>query len=251
MWKPTSLLAAILLAATGPANAGADKAPTVVELFTSQGCYSCPAAEKFLTELADRKDLVALEWHVDYWDELVYGFAGKWKDPFSHPDYTRRQQTYNVAVRGQSGVYTPQMVIGGRYEAVGSRRTDVNRAIRRARAEAPSKLGVDLAYGAEAGLMVRIKGAERRAGTVWLIRYDHAHTTRVKSGENKGKTLTSRNIVCGKQRIGAWTGKPVKIDLADLKLGPNQGCAVLVQAAKPLDTGPILGAANCPVNRGS
>ncbi len=246
-----SLLTAIALGAalTGPAAALAqsDQSPTVVELFTSQGCYSCPAAEAFLTELADRKDLVALEWHVDYWNDLVYGFAGKWKDPFSHADYTRRQQVYNLAIRGKGAVYTPQMVIGGRLEAVGSNRDTILRNIQRTRAEAPAALQVSVAKKA-GGLAVAINGPEQRKGGVWLVRYDHAHTTQVKSGENKGKSLTSRNIVRATKQIGTWTGQPLSINLASANLGPNQGCAILVQGEKPRGPGPILGAANCPVN---
>ena len=99
--------------------------PVVVELFTSQGCYSCPPAEAYLAELAERTDIVALEFHVDYWDSLTYMWHGQWKDPFSSPQYTARQRDYNVAIRDQSGVYTPQMIIDGRYEAVGSRRPQV------------------------------------------------------------------------------------------------------------------------------
>ncbi|MDD9878546.1 MAG: DUF1223 domain-containing protein [Magnetovibrio sp.] len=248
MWKPTAFLtAALLTTAAGPAAAGG-ASPTVVELFTSQGCYSCPPAEAYLTELADRKDLVALEWHVDYWDDLVYGFAGKWKDPFSSPEYTRRQQVYNAAIRGQNGVYTPQMVIDGRFEAVGSRRGDVAVAIQRAMNEAPNRLRVSIRRDSQGALKVDLKGAERTPAEVWLVRYDHAHTTVVRSGENKGKTLTSRNIVRATQKLGDWRGRAASYDVAELKLGPNQGCAVLVQSLKRSIPGPILAAANCPVN---
>ena len=95
--------------------AAAEEVPTVVELFTSQGCYSCPPAEAFLGELAKRSDVVALEFHVDYWDDLVYGSAGQWKDPFSDPAYTRRQQVYARGIPG-GRVYTPQIVVDGRLE---------------------------------------------------------------------------------------------------------------------------------------
>jgi len=249
MWKFVFAAAALgaALFSSQPATAQSSQSPTVVELFTSQGCYSCPPAEALLTELADRKDLVALEWHVDYWNDLVYGFAGKWKDPFSHADYTRRQQVYNMSLRGKNAVYTPQMVIGGRLETVGSQRGNVLDAINRTRAEAPAQLRVSVAKKS-AGLSVTIDGPDKRAGAVWLIRYDHAHTTKVKSGENKGKSLTSRNIVRSAERIGDWTGKPFKIDLASAGLDSNQGCAILVQNEKSRGPGPILGAANCPVN---
>ncbi|MFN0023541.1 MAG: DUF1223 domain-containing protein, partial [Parvularculaceae bacterium] len=93
----------------------ADK-PVVVELFTSQGCSSCPPAEALMRELAKRPGLVALEWHVDYWDDLHAGSSGKWKDPFSSADHTARQRAYNRALRGTGGAYTPQMVIDGAAE---------------------------------------------------------------------------------------------------------------------------------------
>ena len=245
MWK-TAVTALALAAGTFGQSAAAGEKPTVVELFTSQGCYSCPAAEAFLGTLADRKDLIALEFHVDYWDELVYGFSGKWKDPFSSPDNTRRQRSYNINIRHQSGVYTPQMVIGGRYEAVGSRREAVHHAIRRARADAPAKLDIEVLRRAASGYDVRINGDEPRPGKVWLVRYDHAHTTRVKSGENKGKTLISRNIVREVREIGDWAGRSRKIVLKQLTLAENQGCAVLVHADQPQWPGPLLGAGLCP-----
>ena len=112
-------------ASTGDANAGDRNGAVVVELFTSQGCYSCPPAEKFLGDLAEQETVIALDFHVDYWDNLVHGADGKWKDPFSRPAYTQRQRVYNQRIRGTGNVYTPQMVIDGRLEAVGSRRIAV------------------------------------------------------------------------------------------------------------------------------
>lgn len=126
--KQTSVALAAAPAAaftlTVPPPANADSAPPVsVELFTSQGCYSCPPAEADLGKLAKRSDVVALEWHVDYWDDLVYGGAGKWKDPFSSPEVTARQRDYNDSIRGQRRVYMPQMIVAGVREAVGSDRS--------------------------------------------------------------------------------------------------------------------------------
>jgi len=108
--------------------------PVVAELFTSQSCSSCPPTEKLFAELDERDDLIVLEWHVDYWDKLVHGHAGAWKDPYSSTDYIARQRQYNRAFHGTGGAYTPQAVINGSAETVGNRRSDVprreNRGIR-------------------------------------------------------------------------------------------------------------------------
>ena len=101
------------IAAVSTATAGDRNGAVVVELFTSQGCYSCPPAEKFLGDLSEQKSVIALEFHVDYWDDLVHGGDGKWKDPLSKPAYTQRQRIYNQRIRGTGNVYTPLMVIDG------------------------------------------------------------------------------------------------------------------------------------------
>jgi len=105
---------------TAQAARAASNGPVLVELFTSQGCSSCPPAEALLKELTQTPGVVAIEWHVDYWDTLVHR-GSSWKDPFSNAAYTARQRAYNRALRGTSGVYTPQAVIGGQYETVVSR----------------------------------------------------------------------------------------------------------------------------------
>lgn len=230
-----------LLAAIRPGWAGG--APVVVELFTSQGCYSCPPAERFLGELADRPGVIALEFHVDYWDDLVYGAAGKWRDPFSDPAHSERQRAYNMRIRGQTGVYTPQMVVGGRFEAVGSRRDAVERAIARAGGAAP-EVEVSVASGPDGGLRVRLAGTGAARGGVWLVRFRKAATTRVRGGENRGKTLVNHNVVTGMRRIGEWQGaRRALVVPAPAGGEAGAGCAVIVQAAGP---GPVLGAALCP-----
>ncbi len=167
------------------APAEATAAPTVVELFTSQSCYSCPPAETFLGELAGRPDVLALEFHVDYWDDLVYGSAGRWKDVFSKPAYTRRQRGYNVSLRGKNSVYTPQMVIDGAAEAVGFRRGAVFSAIEAAASHSRPRVRVALSAGAASGLTIRLAGDAAGPATVWLLRFLRAQTTRVAAGENK------------------------------------------------------------------
>src|SRR5262245_56361084 len=122
----TMLLAAVLAAGVGAVGALAqDKAPVVVELFTSEGCSSCPPADAFLGELAQRPDVVPLAFHVDYWDYIG------WKDPYANPAFTQRQHDYKAAL-GLHMVYTPQMIVDGRTDVVGSERGSVEAAIGKA-----------------------------------------------------------------------------------------------------------------------
>lgn len=239
---PAAVLALTMSATAAPA---ADRnGPVVVELFTSQGCYSCPPAERFLGDLAGQKSVLALEFHVDYWDDLVYGAAGKWKDPFSKREYTLRQRGYNQRIRGRGNVYTPQMVIDGRYEAVGSRRLSVLREMKRAESSRKDRIGVNVRLDGSHVRTVSLKGKVKSSGSVWLVRYIKSKETRVRSGENKGKSLLSHNIVTQVRKIGAWTGKAQEIGVKDFTLADGEGCAVLVQDERQ---GPIIGAAPCPL----
>lgn len=227
--------------AQGPMERAAG--PTVVELFTSQSCYSCPPAEAFLATLADRPDVLALEFHVDYWNSLVYGRHGRWTDPYSSPAATERQRGYNVAVRGRGDVYTPQTVVDGRHEAVGSAGGAILSLIEKSAAERRARITVDVARAEAGGLTVLLVGDAPVAAGIWLAVYIDKATTRVDSGENHDKSLTSRHIVVDWRKVGEWRGAPATLTLGDVSLEPGQGCAVLVQ---PDGQGPILGAAVCP-----
>lgn len=242
------LVAALALTMSATAVPAADQdagpgAPVVVELFTSQGCYSCPPAEKFLGDLAGQKSVLALEFHVDYWDDLVHGADGKWKDVFSKPQYTARQRGYNERIRGRGNVYTPQMVIDGKLEAVGSRRLAVLSAIRRAETARRDRVAVDVTLDSGTVQKIRLGGAVKSAGSVWLVRFIESRETRVRSGENKGKALLSHNVVTEMRKIGAWSGRAATIDVKGFTLADGEGCAVLVQDDRQ---GPVLGAAPCP-----
>ncbi len=238
---PAALQALTMSAGTATA---AGLKPTVVELFTSQSCYSCPPAEEFLTDLATEKSLVALEFHVDYWDDLVYGAAGKWKDVFSKRAYTERQSVYNRNIRGRPNVYTPQMVIDGHLEAVGSRRLQVLSRIREAEKDRRARLDVSAAVDPAAGANVRLAGPVDRKAAVWIVRYIKERRTEVRAGENKGKSLLSRNVVTEMRRVGDWKGHETSISVPDFRLADGEGCAVLVQDEA---LGPILGAATCTI----
>lgn len=213
------------------------EAPVVVELFTSQGCNSCPPADAFLGELAQRPDLIALAFHVDYWNYIG------WEDPFSSPEATQRQRDYAQSL-GLSSVYTPQMVIDGSFDAVGSNRAQVNQAI--ATASQHGKIPVAITTSPAGRWLVTVPDADvAQSATVWLALYDRRHATPVKRGENAGKTLTNYNIVREFRRIGRWDGAkldlPLDIGGTDLAV---RGFAVIVQVDA---AGPILGAALGPI----
>ena len=237
--------------------------PAVIELFTSQGCYSCPPAEALLGDLIEANDpenLVALEFHVDYWDSLVYGSHGSHKDPFSSADNTLRQRLYNHDgdLRGQRGVYTPQMVVNGRYAAVGSKRRTVLEGIRQL--ERPSvKIDVveqSLSSGADsqaAGLRIEMTGDFSSVPDdthVWLAVFDIEETTVITTGENHDKTLTGHHMVRQLDLLSPREGY-TKLDASGgvlqletgVLLGEGQGCAVLFQGS---GLGPVHGASYCP-----
>lgn len=230
----------ILLSAVagfGSAAAADTRAPIVVELFTSQGCSSCPPADAYLRELAARGDVIALSFHVDYWDYIG------WKDPFAHPAATRRQKAY-AASFGKRQIYTPQMVIDGQHQAVGSDRRKVRRALDRARRAGADKLAVTFSRGADGKLTVNIpegSGAQRPA-KVWMVLFDRSHTTSIGRGENSGRTLAYTNVVREIRQIGEWNGKAMSIALRlpASASNPRDVCAVIVQLP---GMGRILGAA--------
>lgn len=236
------IAAALALAPSAPARAQA-KSPTVVELFTSQGCNSCPPADAYLGELAQRDDVLALSMHIDYWDYLG------WTDSFAIPHATERQRAYGRAL-GKTYVYTPQMVINGAAEAMGSRRPGVERAIERAAAERRGSVSVSLTASADDDrLLIRIAGGEPRDAVVWLVLYDRRHEVEVGHGENGGRKLIYHNVVRDITRIGTWTGKPLEIALAAdaLRQGGRSACAVLVQEN---GHGAIIGAARMALDGG-
>lgn len=207
--------------------------PVLVELFTSQSCSSCPPAEANFRKLAARPDVVALEWHVDYWDELHVGAAGRWKDPFSSPAHTARQRAYNEALRGTSGVYTPQAVIAGRLETVGSRAGEIDALIReQSRGASPARLVAD-------GAAFEVAAAPANAQARFVV-FQRSADTRVGGGENKGARLASANVV-----LRLLPAKPAQpgARLTPPKLAPGEGCALLLEDGR---RGVALAAAYCP-----
>jgi len=232
---PLLLLAAGVAAGVGAvAGRAQDKAPVVVELFTSEGCSSCPPADALLGELAQRPDIVPLAFHVDYWDYIG------WKDPYASPANTQRQHDYAAAL-GLHMVYTPQMVVDGRTDVVGSERGDVEAAI--GKAAARPKLAISIEKDAGGGYRVVIPAAAPPAGgpaTVWLALFDSERETSVNRGENGGRTLKEYNIVREWRQIATWDGSALSLPLAMTGKPAQDGCAIIVQSGP---VGPILGAA--------
>jgi len=189
------------LAASWPAEDGAP--PTVVELFTSQGCSSCPPADALLAELAGRRDVVAIAYHVTYWDYLG------WKDPFATAWGTGRQRAY-VRALGLRGPYTPQMVVDGGTDVVGSRRRAVAAALADSRASAAARVRAGLSRDPATGdLLVSLPGHPLdRAAEILLVRYAGPRKTEVLRGENGGRVLENTRIARELRRLGAWTGEP-------------------------------------------
>ena len=219
---------ALVSAPSTTAPARTDRtSPVVVELFTSQGCSSCPPADALLEDLTRRSDLLPLAFHIDYWDRLG------WRDPFSSPQATDRQKNYARLLR-LSSAYTPQMVINGRADVVGSDRRRVMATI-----DGQGSLPVSVALTADGNGLLAAIGAGSGEGKLWLVTFDRSAETRVPAGENAGRTILNVNIVRAINDVGVWDGDAKSLRLArpaDGKGGP----ALLLQAP----SGAILGAAS-------
>jgi hypothetical protein len=216
----TGLVFALVFLAQAIAPLHADERPTVVELFTSEGCSSCPPADALLAELAGRPDVLALSFHVDYWDRLG------WKDPFSSPDATRRQHGY-AELLGLATVYTPQIVVDGRWQAVGSDRTEVEQALgsaRHNRDDVPVALEVD--HGRAQIAMGR--GGDGAAATLLLIGFDRRHVTAVVRGENGGRTLSHADVVRSIEEVARFDGRARTIEVPIRS--PSDRVAAILQA---------------------
>ncbi len=232
------LAAGLLLAALAVSAASAGERLTVVELFTSQGCPLCPSADAFLGELTKRDDVLALSFHVGYWDYIG------WTDPFSKPAYTKRQEKY-LDRFGLPYVFTPQAVIDGRMHASGNRQDSILRAIKVAGTVERGRIDVELTRISAGQVHIRIPEPEavyRGEAEIVLIRFDERKETVVTHGENSGKTLVNYNVVRILRPIADWNGEAVDLVQRLIELdGPGGDfCAVLIQERAQ---GRILGAA--------
>lgn len=205
----------------------------VVELFTSQGCSSCPPADEILGQLAGQEGVIALALHVDYWDYLG------WTDSFALPGHTRRQKEYRVERRLRA-IYTPQVMIDGQTDVVGNREADLQKAIRAARARPnPARVQFDDVDGRMIARVTPAAAGDRaETATVWMVTYAPPQTVAIQRGENAGRTITYHNVVTSWMRMGEWRGGEADYD-APMPEGA-EGAVVLVQEGT---AGQILGAA--------
>lgn len=186
-----------------PARAAA---PVLAELFTSQGCSSCPPADAVLDRLAERSDVVVLAWHVTYWDYLG------WADTLGLADSDRRQRAH-ARHFGKDSVYTPQLVLGGRLDAVGSERTRIDKAIQLLQADGVPTVTVEPV--AERTRVVVRGPAVERAASVWAVGYGEPVTVAIARGENRGRQLTYRRAVRDVAKLGSWQGGEAGFGLPD------------------------------------
>ena len=223
------ILAAAVWTATVGALAAGERA-VVVELFTSQGCSSCPPADALLAQLAGRDDVIPLGLHVDYWDYIG------WKDRFAQPSNTARQKGY--ARTGNWRIYTPQMVIGGEHAVVGSRAMKVADLIRK-EAQKPAKVDLHIERNGDS---LRVEARPLHGGGVpcqiHIVRYKPSETVPINAGENAGRQVTYSHIVRGWDKAGTWDGRSVLV--AEFPVTGTDPIVVILQEDR---YGPIVAAA--------
>jgi hypothetical protein len=224
--RPYLALAAMLCFA---GVASAQPRPVVVELFTSEGCSSCPPADAYLGTLSARPDVLALSFHVDYWDGLG------WRDRFALPQFTARQSIYARTLH-RSSIYTPQLVVDGREDPLGSYGEAIARALKERGEGAPVRVSIR-----DARLVIDLGRYPQPAPSdVLLIAYLRHAVSAVGRGENRGRTLEEFNVVRALRTLGSWRGQAESFSVRVSSLPPDAtDVAVLVQ---PFGQAPIVGA---------
>ncbi len=228
------LLAPALIAAASLLPAPATARPAVVELFTSQGCSSCPPADAMLNTLAERDDVIALTYNITYWDYLG------WRDTLGRKEHTARQEAY--AQYFDDRKYTPQLVIDGTSHLPGSRHKASQEAIAASvedAADAP-----DLALSTtKKGVRVMSAPVGKGQAAIWLVQFDTSHAVEITRGENSGETITYSNVVRKITRLADWDmSQPLDLAIARASLldGDHDGCAIIVQQGDTAGVGPVV-----------
>ena len=228
-------LLALALGSCAPTQAGPAKRPVVVELYTSQGCSSCLPADALLAQLATtRKDVLAISLPITYWDMLG------WKDTLASEANTRRQKAY-AETMNRGGVYTPQMIVDGVDDLVGSREAAIETAIA-AREADMDFVPVALSATPKEIRIVVGAGRDNQDATIWLFHILGKSTVSIGAGENGGQKVTYRNVVRDARAVGLWKGQPVTLELprGEMASPPHDAVAVVVQQGR---YGRIVGAA--------
>ncbi len=221
-------------------SSGGTKPVAVVELYTSQGCSSCPPADRLLGELAQRPGVIALTLAVDYWDYLG------WKDTLAKHGHSMRQKSYARA-RGDGKLFTPQLIVNGSVMTVGNDPEAISRALAKT-----APLTVPVAATVEGNRIAVKIGAGLGAGEVWLCPVSRSETVQIGRGENEGATVDYHNVVRGWMKLGDWNGTPAAFNagLEELR-GEADAVAILVQSGTAIMPGPVLGATLAPLHPSS
>lgn len=243
-----AIFIASLAILTGGGHAAEKGSLKLIELFTSHGCSSCPSADALLGDLLEEhEDLMALEYHVDYWNSLVHGGDGSFTDPFSNADNSMRQREYNHAkLAGRPGVYTPQAVVNGRSASVGSNKRHIVKALA---VEAKQSLSIliDNDNQNADSLRVNISGdasqlEELQGMDIRLVNYIDEATTEITGGENRHLTLVNHHVVMEVASLGEISANG-SLSFEIPRPATGEGCVVLVQEDALT---PIFAAAECP-----
>ena len=235
-WSRNVLRAALILIALGGVETAlaAPDVTSVLELFTSQGCSSCPPADALLLTLARKPDVVALSFPVDYWDYIG------WKDTLALPAFAARQRAY-AAAHGEAHVYTPEAIVNGLTGVVGSDRQEIEEAISAAAGkEGALTLPVRLSHS-DGLLVIDVGEGEGGPADVVALRVMRSKTVHIGRGENAGRSVTYTNVVRAIDKIGDWTGASATYELPDSR-EDGEGYVILLQKGSLDKPGAILGA---------
>ena len=219
MKKLLAMVLAGVVAGLSPSASTADSPVVLVELFTSQGCSSCPPADKNLAALAARDDVLALSLHVDYWDYLG------WRDTFGRAEHTKRQVSYRDLM-GARVIYTPQVIVHGLHDVPGHNGDAIDAAITQARTNDETSR---ISLVSEAGMLKAVLETNKSPSkcTLWMATYSKSETVQIQRGENAGRSITYHNVVNKLMRVGSWDGTSQRIAMPQPAAG--EGIAVWLQ----------------------
>ena len=233
--RSLAYVALVACASAATFSVGHAQTRAVIELFTSQGCSSCPAADKLIGEFANDPTLVSMSLPIDYWDYLG------WKDTLADPRNTARQRGYSK-VRADREVYTPQAVVNGSYHVLGSDRAAIEKMIAKSRQNS-SALSLPVSLSVTGGKLAATFAGDGRAVEVWCIGVAKAVTVAIGRGENKGKTVAYHNVARSWQKLSSSDGKTWTVPLNEIEVEGVNRAAVLVQGGTIEKPGLIFGAA--------